>query len=63
MHLSSYCDDAVRQAERGMFRQEQFLVSVRGCGAGKALQSQILSLDLSWVCFPGASPPIRERVS
>src|SRR5476649_492368 len=27
-----------------------------------ALQSQALRLDLSRVCFPGASPPIRERV-
>ncbi|MBP3862108.1 MAG: hypothetical protein J6I30_20070, partial [Pseudomonas sp.] len=29
--------------------------------ADDALQSQTLRLDLSRVCFPGASPPIREK--
>lgn len=56
--------NAVRQAERGRFSSEAVFWSWSGLfRAIDALQSQTLRLDLRRVCFPGASPPIREKVS
>ena len=45
-----------------VFRAERLAGVGRAGKADDALQSQALRLDLSRVCFPGASPPIRERV-
>ncbi|AEA72016.1 Hypothetical protein PSEBR_m1715 [Pseudomonas brassicacearum subsp. brassicacearum NFM421] len=47
----------------GEFRQDRLTGTCRATWADDALQSQALRLDLSRVCFPGASPPIREKVS
>lgn len=69
LEASDPCTDAVavtkavRQAERGMFRQKRFSGVGPAHPATDALQSQALRLDLSRVCFPGASPSIREKVS
>src|SRR4249919_3097134 len=46
----------------GEFRRQRLAGVSRAGTADDALQSQALRLDLSRVCFPGASPPIRERV-
>src|SRR5476649_1553833 len=55
--------NAVRKAERGSVSSEAVFWSWSELiQVTDALQSQALRLDLSRVCFPWASPPIREKV-
>lgn len=57
-------DEAVlRRSEDTRFGLVRFRESARGVVPTKRYKAQALRLDLSRVCFPGASPPIRERVS